>query len=309
MTSAGLIAIGLGWLAGGCALEAAPEGEASPEKVESSTQNLTAETAWGSMRNGGAEVALRGSNNTPFTAQDGLCYLTHVAGAFKGSGDEVRVRRWLDGTWHLGGKGASGWAEARARCVRYDEVVRDNAGWLSDYEKTFTKTIPTCPWWNPLCAKPATPDAATVTLAPVASSVCYLTSVGGELNGSGEGAYVRQSGANWELVVASQSGAGVTARATCANLYRQPQYWASYEWSQGKAAVPMLDQGWWFCGLNGVRGKFRGWGEEVWVRPGAGNRWTLGGASQQQGVWGKSDCYFNREGQRALCLFYGGTNC
>jgi hypothetical protein len=291
MTTSRILAIAsLLPLAAACAVESGDHPQSSQpghdERTAQSEAPLTTEGRWQSWTNGGAEVALG------FTAQQGLCYLTEVSGAFRGWGDGVRLRTWNDGTWHLGGAAGSGWMQAGARCVSNKEMFNDTAGYLTTYSASYT--YPSCPWG---IACPAGSGGTVVQLQSTAGSVCTLSAVNGEFNGNGEGAVVRQNNnGNWELYVFSHSGAGVSATATCMQGYGHAYPWQTDSWTQGNPPTWELYPPGAFCNLSGLAGRFRGWGEGVEIQQatnGSSQQWQLTGWSQQSGITGYSECWLS----------------
>lgn len=235
-------------------------------------------------------------------AADNYCYLTHLAGKFRGYGEKVRVRV-LNGTWQLGGssqqEGVSGWARCFARseikgppgAVRWssDEIsatADTNGGGCVD-------TFPKNAWWG---------DAVTV-----------MTLVTGALQGGGERVTIAQSGdpfGSSTLVVHScQKQLGFGAYSFFAG---KPQSGSNARFigpkgtgTAGQAAeyvstpnqdvlLAPLTQA--FCYFTEIGGAFNGGGESVTILPGADangvGRWVLQARhASGSGTWAKARCY------------------
>ncbi len=155
-------------------------------------------------------------------------------------------------------------------------------------------------------------NSKKVWLAPVRTSVCYLSSISGKFAGGGEFATVTMdlnldAGEEyWQLYAQHQSGgapSGVQAEATCyardqdrcqtAEASDLPECQAllkqSFTWSQNQARREMGSAADRACLLTEVRGSFKGGGEEIRVHIDSGV-WVLDGKSQQGGLRGKVQC-------------------
>ena len=128
------------------------------------------------------------------------------------------------------------------------------------------------------------------------TGVCFLTSIQGKFEGSGEkvGVYVQNN--QWFLGGTSNQF-GVSGAATCVLwnelLVSAYSIYGPYTWAQGqqKTFLNGFAEGSGFCFLGSVTGKFKGDGEHVEVTLDPYSReWVLSGSSQQSGVSATAYC-------------------
>jgi hypothetical protein len=269
-----------------------PRSSAPSEHVATSASALSTDVFWQKS----------GPGNLPMNAQNGLCFLTEVEGAFLGWGDSISIETAPDGTWTLGGTWSDGgFMQGMARCVSAKEMFNGTTnGFVNTYWVDYW--VPGC---TPgiACAQPAGENSWQLEKAN--QSVCVLTGITGQLNGWGEGAGVRvNAGGFWELYADSLSGAGVYATAACmsagdgAPFLSQDDAWQQGNPPQWLGAFPPDA----FCALSGLHGKFRGWGEGVLLEEavnGSSLQWQLTGWSQQQNVSAYDQCFIS------WCKAYG----
>lgn len=111
------------------------------------------------------------------------CALTGVGGTLSTPNDAVRVYVESGATWFLDGGGAGTQASGRAHCL------------LADWATPMTLGPPVT-WYQTDGAK---------LLAPVTSTACFLSHVGGSIGTAGEGVEIYQQGQVWWLVGGSQN--------------------------------------------------------------------------------------------------------
>lgn len=149
-------------------------------------------------------------------------------------------------------------------------------------------------------------------LAPVRTSVCYLSSISGQFAGGGEFATITiesnpdEGEEYWQLFAQHLAGGepnGVQAEATCYARDQdrcqtaeaselpecQPLVKQSFTWSQDQAPREMGSTADRACMLTEVRGDFAGGAEEIRIHVVNGS-WVMDGKSKQAGLRGKAQC-------------------
>lgn len=135
----------------------------------------------------------------------------------------------------------------------------------------------------------------SVPMVPIGNSACFLTTMQGKFQGSGEVIRIIQRDGFWFLE--GESGQeGVAARARCITGYKQPiEVLGEFEWKQEveypTKMVPTYKTA---CFLTAIQGKFQGSGEAVKIFP-HGGYWWLTGESGQKGVGAKAICISSQE--------------
>ncbi|MCK8498945.1 MULTISPECIES: hypothetical protein [Myxococcus] len=115
---------------------------------------------------------------------------------------------------------------------------------------------------------------------------CFLTRVGGDLQGGGERVDIFQSGGSWYLGGASQQ-TGIHGAARCVEAEGDT---TEYQWTQSMAyPVYMGTATNRVCYLVGIAGKFNGTGEWVHAYV-SGGSWYLNGNSSQSSVRARARC-------------------
>lgn len=239
---------------------------------------------------------------TMVPAANNYCYLTRVAGRFRGYGERVRVRV-MNGMWELGGASQQIDVAAWARCFARSEIkAADGAARASSEEISLSGTqagsgkcgsLTKDAWWG---------DAVTV-----------LTLVTGSLRGGGERVGVAQSGDPFgpsKLTLQScqaQLGLGVysffvgkpqSGRAARfvgpggTGTAAQAGEYASLG-NQNVLMAPLAEA---FCYFTSVSGAFNGGGESVTIVPATDAngvpRWMLQARhASGSGVDARARCY------------------
>lgn len=234
---------------------------------------------------------------------EGVCVLSGVTGNFRGSGESVSVEPIGD-TWYLRVQSGQSQLGAEAVCARFDKFTGPFSAWHGEFAWAVTGRARACPGWPWACS----PDASIANSGNFGTDkqVCWLSKIGGMLNGGGEHADILYNNAfqleAWNM--SSDANSGVFAEARCLDTGATHRAWqnpvrqdANYEWYQGAGPVEMISADLGICYLTSVGGNFRGYGESVRISvagetsngPG---RWTLSGSSYQHDVHASAHCVY-----------------
>lgn len=235
-----------------------------------------------------------------------VCVLTRVGGDLEGAGEYVNIGQDSGGYWTLGGASLQSEVNGAARCFRRSQFTSPygTANWLSNPVVNYTfGTDAFCgaassnAWWG---------DAAT-----------YLASVGGDMEGQGESATVRQSTSGWtsSQVAGHTCATGWLTDAAYSFFVGRPSsgipatFLSRYDThgtagtiaettsaaADGSDTQLMARTDLAMCYLTEVKGKFRGGAERVEIIPlftGGLWRWALRtNSGQDDGVSAKARCY------------------
>jgi len=114
---------------------------------------------------------------------EGICLLSGFGGAFRGYGEEVRVRLAEDGHWYLTGKSQQGGTRATAIGLKWNK----GSNW--------TCSASTVQWTNP---------QQSVKVGNPEEGLCVMSGISGNLLGGGEGGEVVLEEDDWMLRGTSQ---------------------------------------------------------------------------------------------------------
>ena len=195
-------------------------------------------------------------------ASQGICFLQGVTGNFRGGGEGVWVRN--NGThWVLDGISQQQNVSARAMCVPFAAIQGADQGFNYLIGTAYVSVYyGGCSWWES-CS-----SSSQGISVWGGDGFCYLTGMGGALNGGGEAVTVSAwgPGNSWYLGAFTQAeGSSIKAEAGCiaaighARL-RTTNVVFQYQWSQGEPfqQLPNADEA--FCALDWISGHFAGWG-------------------------------------------------
>jgi hypothetical protein len=222
----------------------APEGEAEIDVAQVSSALSSQTYSWSK---GAAPVDMGPSFGR-------ICFLSRISGDFEGAGEAVRSQI-VNGRWVLSGTSAQASISASATCVYV--FPSKYASWTKGQAKTFVQN----------------------------GGACWLTSVSGQFNGGGEFvALTKDASQNWFFSGGSGAPGALSATAACVagEGFSENVQWGSTSWGtpirfETNPAAPKH-----VCGLQGMKGAFKGGGEWIEVKfdptPGI-TAWTFRGRS------------------------------
>ncbi|MDB5392202.1 MAG: peptidase caspase catalytic subunit p20, partial [Planctomycetaceae bacterium] len=121
------------------------------------------------------------------------------------------------------------------------------------------------------------------SVLPEKKGIAFISGMAGNLGGP-QDSFELQVGKDGVWTLGGTSGDFLAARATSVADLTPVQFSPEimrFEWSSGKAGVKMLHRKDGICLLSGVKGAFRGYGEEVKIRLADDGYWYLDGKSSQ----------------------------
>ncbi len=192
-----------------------------------------------------------------------ICYLTGVAGEYRGRGEWV----WVDPSstsYYLNGDSSQKQVQAWARCVTNPKGDVTTSRWTANEDT------------NPIAYMRSYND-----------SNCFLTGFKGKFQGKGEVIEIIESQLFNTLKV--QSGQKhVEGKAACVDR-QSADLGTDYKWNQGAEPLTMKPTNTHVCYLTRISGDFDGYREKVRITA-SGNNWVLWGDSAQKDVTATAKC-------------------
>ena len=267
----------------GCAADAGNTGESVSNSSEAL---LITQTTWTQG------VSPAQGVDTLMNTSVGFCYLSKIAGSFRGNGESV----YLDTStysWVLHGTSSQSGVTATASCIPFSALKHGSDYFSSIYISNYGTD-----WigW---------PSKASSGSFGGPNQFCFLTGFRGETNGMSEGLAVVPSANGWALNAYHQSGTGVQGQLACiarisggialadsVNFTPPPSDCSGASCNSVFTVSHPQNN---FCVLNALYGRLRGSGESASVFPTLPGNLTSSFVtlhSQQNGIRGGTSCAY-----------------